>query len=116
MLPWKVYGLVESGCKFVYYVGIAQNVLRRINQHKSNPDSAAYKFLQQIMADNEPIEHCIFGEFRTKGGALHLETNLIAALPCTFNRTHRKKGREFWAPFQSVEWPEPKLDVPLFHC
>lgn len=97
-LHWVVYGLIDSRTGSVFYIGITQNIHRRIGAHHCQEQSSAYAMCRDIAASGAIAVRCVFGEFEHKRMAEFLERQLIVCIPQTFNRTYVYDGLKFWEP------------------
>lgn len=96
---WDVYGVVCPVTDYVMYIGIAQDVDKRLAQHKAKPESAIYEALQEVAQYGASIEDvkCVkFAHVHSKELALKIEEELIIVCPHTLNRTHQKRTEKFW--------------------
>jgi len=93
---WYVYGLIAPEDNWVFYVGITTNLKKRLGQHMTNRDSAAYEACRQILRQGDIPRMCCFMGTYDKDAALQLERHLIIGIPQTYNRTFFKEGFKFW--------------------
>jgi predicted GIY-YIG superfamily endonuclease len=89
---WDVYGLVAADSDYVFYIGIAQDVEKRVAQHKADPNSAAYEAIREC-----GVKYVKFAHVHSKELAAHIERHLIVLCPHAMNRTGRKEIGEFWS-------------------
>jgi len=97
---WKVYGLIDPRNRDFLYVGITQNLFRRLSQHRSSKQSAVYDRIQAIEADGPRVEYCVFGIFPDLESAAFLEKNLVVCLPQIYNETYFNEGAELWKRYR----------------
>jgi hypothetical protein len=98
MKPWVVYGLIDPRIGWIFYIGITRNLQRRLTQHQTRRQSAAWEMCNDIAASGAQVSHCIFGSFPAKKFAEFLEKSLITCIPQTYNKTYFGEAVKFWEP------------------
>jgi len=100
---WCVYEIHEEGldaCPF--YIGISNDVERRMKQHESCRESAVYPHVRALDHLGTHCEQTILGRFPTREAALLFEAVHIALRPGLRNRdivecrTRLNLPAEFW--------------------
>ena len=95
---WRVYGLISSLCRSVFYVGItSRTVPERLQEHRV--EGAVWDIIKDIEQAGGKIEFCEFAIVESEAAARYLERALIVALPQIFNLTHECEGKHFWKSF-----------------
>ena len=97
---WDVYGLVDPASDYIFYIGIAQNVDKRLSQHRSGKDSSAYEAIQQLAEFGftpADVKYVKFAHVHSKELAMRVEEHLIILCPHAVNKTHQGKAERFWS-------------------
>lgn len=85
--PWVVYALYEAGLEDApFYIGITNDINRRMKQHETCRDSAAYSHVRALDHMGVDCSYVILGRSWNREEALLFETFHIALRPGLRNR------------------------------
>lgn len=84
--PCFLYGLFDPRDESYFYVGVSKDPSKRLPSHRSDPGSAAFERVREIIRDGFQVELHVLRQCKDRNAALYLEYQIVQEFPGLLNR------------------------------